>query len=406
MKYLIKAKDTYEYSYLQDPNRREHNLNIVVKENTENNTFCAKLNSTKGFIFDYELVPPNGGQAFSDKWCVKVTIYPDTDYTFQQKHSFGTVLTGYKLMLETNSFLKRGLSRQKVQDRDIQRKICHYIIPGIHPETKATKGITYIENPVIGQTYYLYICLPQRMYHFFEEYNKINSNLYAFNIRPVLCYDFNYAEQVKARQSCQKLPAKDYLTIDYTTMDSNLQPYCSVFYLDSRGYCDTTVTTTTTTTTTTSTTTFEPAITFDPITRTPKPTDKPPITLPPEPDIDTKYYINYTIYGGERCSYIGMSVLRQNGTQVAIPRLNDDFQGTFSLNEYPVGGRIAVSGSSTANMNNIDYYGEYLFGPAPMDHILDVFIHLSYGAEPSAASYDEDDNTNNLDGVLNDYENE
>jgi hypothetical protein len=31
---------------------------------------------------------------------------------------------------------------------------------------------------------------------------------------------------------------------------------------------------------------------------------------------------------------------------------------------------------------------------------------LSYGAEPSAASYDEDDNTNNLDGVLNDYENE
>lgn len=417
MKYLIKAKNLDEFSYLQDPNNRNVPCNVVAyekPETTNDKTFCIKDNWHKNLKLEYQILNPQeayaeGGYRF---WAVKVKlvykrpIINETSLEFQESET-AAYIGNCCIGIETNSFacaaarLNNEEPRYKISDKSIQEKIRHTTIPSttrydIRPHTKHSfLGIHQIKNPLIGQEYILYISFPKRLYsRFLTTRNYIPGFTFDYlNIRPVLLFNF---KQLSRSSSADRIPAEYYTNLFEDKSNQTIQSYNKLNYFLSETDLTTTTTlapTTTTTTVAVTTTTESPFI--DPIiTGTPKPPIS--VTTTPEPagavyTYDYLIYYNGSPYSCEHYTVIGTS----SGLYLT------------ELSEVKVGN----SGSITTETDFTGYY-LYVFAASNAltgkvhitQHSVIVNLNSNDGQIPYPTSTTNEDGTNSIDGVLEDYE--
>lgn len=418
MKYLIKAKNLDEFSYLQDPNNRNVPCNVVAyekPETTNDKTFCIKDNWYKNLKLEYQILNPQeayaeGGYRF---WAVKVKlvykspIINETNLEFQESET-AAYIGNCCIGIETNSFACAGARltydppRFKITDKSITEKIRHIVIPSAtrYDISSLTShsflGIHQIKNPLIGKWYILYISLPCRIRSYFlnTEYKTMQDFVFDYlNIRPVLIFNF---KQMTENSSFDRIPAEYYTNLFEDKSNQTIQGYNDLSYFLSPTDLTTTTTlapTVTTTTVVVTTTTESPFI--DPIiTGTPRPPVS--VTTTPEPagavyTYDYLIYYNGSPYSCEHYTVIGTS----SGLYLT------------ELSEVKVGN----SGSITTETDFTGYY-LYVFAASNAltgkvhitQHSVIVNLNSNDGQIPYPTSTSNEDGTNSIDGVLEDYE--
>ena len=421
MKYLIKAKNLDEFSYLQDPNNRNVPCNVVVCEKSE--SFAIKQNWHKNLKLEYQILNPQeaqdeGGYRF---WAVKVKIVRKnpiinaTNLQFQES-SDAAYVNDCCIAIETNSFnsvaarLTHEEPRYRITNKTIKEKIRHTIIPTvIRYDISSFKrnsflGIHQIKDPIIGKEYILYISFPGRILrYFFKTSYHLNGFTFNYlNIRPVLLFNF---KDMDFSTSVDRIPAEKYTNLFEDKTNATIQGYNNLSYFLAESDLTTTTTiapTTTTTTETVTTTTEEPYITVNPITRTPKP----PVTLTTttvDPEGNSTYTYNYTIY--------------YNGEQYSCEHYTVFCNSTGHYLSGISGVKFGTRGSITSETDYSGYYlqvftnNNALTGKAYLAAFvgtltIDVVVHLSAndGQIPYPTSTSNEDGTNSIDGVLEDYE--
>ena len=417
MKYLIKAKDLDEFSYLQDPNNRNVPCNVVVCEKSE--SFAIKQNWHKNLKLEYQILNPQeaqneGGYRF---WAVKVKIVRknpiinETNLQFQES-SVGAYVNNCCIAIETNSFnkvaarLTNEKPRYRITNKSIKEKIRHTIIPtitryDIYPRTiNSFLGIHQIKDPIIGKEYILYISFPLRIRSYFSITDDWKGFIFDYlNIRPVLLFNF---KQMDRSTSADRIPAEKYTNLFEDKSNTTIQNYNSLSYFLAETDLTTTTTiapATTTTTETVTTTTEKPYITIDPITQ------KPPVLLTTttgNPEGSTTYTYNYTIYyNAEQYSCEHYTVFC-NSSGMYLSGLS--------------GVKFGTGGTITTDTDYTDYYlqvfsaNNALTGKAYIlpngTTTFNIVVHLlaNDGQVPYPTSASNEDGTNSMDGVLDEYE--
>lgn len=414
MKYLIKAKDLDEFSYLQDPNNRNVPCNVVACENSNVDSFSIKQNWHKNFKLEYQILNPReaqteGGYRF---WAVKVKlvykrpVINATNLEFQESET-PAYIGNCRIAIETNSFnsvaarLTHDKPRYRITEKSIKEKIRHIVIPSASTYDISGRrfnsflGIHQIKDPIIGKEYILYISFPSRMYWYFSTTKNWKSG-FAFNylnVRPVLLFNF---KQMSMSSAADRIPAEKYTNLFEDKSNQTIQGYNYLSYFLSPVNLSTTTTlapTTTTTTETVTTTTESPF--FDPIiTGTPKPPIS--VTTTPEPagavyTYDYLIYYNGSPYSCEHYTVIGTS------TGLYLTELSEVKDG--------------ASGSITTQT---DFTGYYLYVLAArntltgkariIQHSVIVNLNSNDGQIPYPTSTTNEDGTNSMDGVLDEYE--
>lgn len=417
MKYLIKAKDLDEFSYLQDPNNRNVPCNVVVCEKSE--SFAIKQNWHKNLKLEYQILNPQeaqneGGYRF---WAVKVKIVRKnpiinaTNLQFQES-SAAAYINNCCIAIETNSFnsvparLTHEEPRYRITDKSIKEKIRHTIIPtitryDISPGIiNSFLGIHQIKDPIIGKEYILYISFPMRLHTYFSHTRDWKGFVFNYlNIRPVLLFNF---KQMSKSSAADRIPAEKYTNLFEDKTDTTTQSYNNLKYFLTVSDLTTTTTiapTTTTTTETVTTTTEEPYITIDPITL------KPPVlvtTTTADPEGSTTYTYNYTIYyNAEQYSCEHYTVFCNS---------NGMYLSGLSGVKFGTGGTITTDTDYTEYYLQVFSANNALTGKAYIlpngTTTFNIVVHLlaNDGQVPYPTSTSNEDGTNNIDGVLDEYE--
>lgn len=422
MKYLIKVKDLDEFSYLQDPNNRNVPCNVVACENTETSsdkTFFIKENWHKNLKLEYQVLNPQeaqdaGGYRF---WAIKVKvvrknpIINETNLQFQES-STPAYINNCCIAIETNSFNKVAARltlekpRYRITDRSVREKIRHIIIPTTTRYDIASQvinsmlGIHQIKDPIIGKEYILYISFPVRIKSYFIKTEKY---LHGFtfdylNVRPVLLFNF---KEMEMSSSSDRIPAEKYTNLFKDKSNTTIQSYNNLNYFFSFADLTTTTTLAPTTTTTTeivTTTTKEPYITIDPITQ------KPPVlvtTTTTKPGSTTYTYHYRIYYNAEQYSCEHYTIFSNSNGQHLSEISNVKF---------------GASGSITSETNYTGFYlqvftnNNSLTGKAYIlsseTNTFNIVVHLGAndGQIPYPTSTSNEDGTNTIDGVLDEYE--
>jgi len=427
MKYLIKAKTLTKFSYLQDPNNRNVPCNVVAYEKTQTSndkTFYIKDNWHKNLKLEYQILNPEeayaeGGYRF---WAVKVKlvykmpVINETSLEFQESAT-AAYIGNCCIGIETNSFACAGARltsenpRYKITDKSITEKIRHIVIPSttrydiLPGNTRSFLGIHQIKDPLIGQEYILYISFPDRIRCYFltteREYGSFDFDY--LNIRPVLIFNFKQMSKNSKNSSFDRIPAEYYTNLFEDKSNQTIQSYNDLSYFLSPTNLTTTTTlapTKTTTTVAITTTTESPFTDFDPvITGTPKPLVS--VTTTPEPEGAVYTYDYLIYYNGSRYTCEHYTVFSNSGG-LRITELSELKNGN--------------SGSITTQTDYTGYYlqvfsaNNALTGKAyilnSVTNIFNVTIHLNAndGQIPYPTSTANEDGTNSIDGVLEDYE--